>query len=217
MPTPLDIAFVILFAVFIAAFEPLVFDRGFKAQIAAGKPNARKHAYRRTIVGQSALAAIAIVLWARAARPWQQLGFVIPNGWRLLVSISVVLAMTAFAAHQIRAIRRLSAEKRVAINAQVHEVAFLLPHSSAERRWFWLLSLTAGVCEEVLYRGFLTWVASAYLGAPAGIAIAVAAFGVAHAYQGGRGILKTGAVGLVMSLIVVATGWLIPAMVVHAL
>ena len=45
--------------------------------------------------------------------------------------------------------------------------------------------------------------------------MAVIAFGCAHAYQGVRGIVKTGLVGLAMSLIVVATGWLIPAMLVH--
>ncbi len=43
-------------------------------------------------------------------------------------------------------------------------VEYLLPHSRDELRWFTALSVTAGVCEELLYRGFLFWVLKAYVG-----------------------------------------------------
>jgi len=42
-------------------------------------------------------------------------------------------------------------------------------------------------------------------------------FGLGHAYQGPTGIVKTGVVGLVLGCIVLASGWLIPAMIIHAM
>jgi len=40
----------------------------------------------------------------------------------------------------------------------------LLPHTAAERRLFWAVSATAGICEETLYRGFLTWYIAGWTG-----------------------------------------------------
>lgn len=34
-------------------------------------------------------------------------------------------------------------------------LAFLLPSTKDERRWWWIVSLTAGICEEALYGGFV--------------------------------------------------------------
>lgn len=61
------------------------------------------------------------------------------------------------------------------------------------------------------------WVLRPYMNVGAAIALSAVAFGLGHAYQGKKGILKTTAVGLVMNGIVLLTGWLIPAMVVHAI
>jgi membrane protease YdiL (CAAX protease family) len=217
MPTAVDIAFAVLFAVVLAATEALYFDRKLKAQVAAGLPDARRNAYRRSVIGQWVLVAVVVALWIRADRPWSLLGLVPPAGWRLVAGIVITLAIAVLSVHQVRAIRRLSAEKRASLHSSIGELEFVLPHTPRERRWFWIISVTAGVCEEVLYRGYLTWLLASYVALPIAIALAAVAFGLAHAYQGSRGILKTGAVGLAMSLIVVATGWLIPAMVVHAL
>jgi membrane protease YdiL (CAAX protease family) len=216
MPTTLDVVFAVLFAVVIAGIEAAYFDKRFKAAVAAGVPDARFKAYRRAIVGQWVIAAIAMLLWMDRSRPWSQLWLTRPNGWRLGVSIAVVGLIAGFTGAQLFAIRRLSAAGAAKLRGKTRDVEFLLPHTGFEYRVFLVLSITAGVCEEILYRGFLTWLIAAYVGLPAGIGIAVVAFGCAHAYQGPKGIVKTGLVGLVMSLIVLASGWLIPAMIAHA-
>ena len=66
-------------------------------------------------------------------------------------------------------------------------VQFLLPLTSLEMGLWMLLSITAGICEEAIYRGYL----QRQLGALTrnvwvGIAISAAAFGGAHLYQGVR-------------------------------
>jgi membrane protease YdiL (CAAX protease family) len=118
---------------------------------------------------------------------------------------------------QLRAISRLTAESQQKLRGRLAGVAAILPHNESEYRWFVVVSLTAGVCEELLYRGFLTWVLGAYIGVPAALLLVAVGFGLAHAYQGRRGILKTAGVGLVLGAVVLATGWLGPAMITHAL
>jgi len=46
--------------------------------------------------------------------------------------------------------------------------------------------------------------------------VAAALFGVAHAYQGARGMLRTGLLGLVLWATYLVTGSILPAMVLHA-
>jgi membrane protease YdiL (CAAX protease family) len=66
--------------------------------------------------------------------------------------------------------------------------AWVLPHDSQQRRWFALLSVTAGVCEEWVLRG----VVHHWLNAKAGVSINTSLllssllFGWNHLYQGGR-------------------------------
>ena len=62
----------------------------------------------------------------------------------------------------------------------------LLPRTGEERGWFAAVAVTAGCCEELLYRGVLIAFGTGVLGLgvwPAA-AIAVVVFGAAHLYQG---------------------------------
>ena len=58
--------------------------------------------------------------------------------------------------------------------------------------------MTAGVCEELVYRGFMIAYFSAALGVSFWVAAVLSsvAFGIAHFYQGPAGILRTGLVGM---------------------
>jgi len=66
----------------------------------------------------------------------------------------------------------------------------LLPKTGLEVAVWLLLSLTAGICEEMIFRGYLQRQFTAWTGnAAAGIALQGIVFGVAHAYQGPKQIL----------------------------
>jgi membrane protease YdiL (CAAX protease family) len=99
-------------------------------------------------------------------------------------------------------------------------LAFILPATREERAWFAMVSITAGICEEVLYRGFLIrylseapWHAGIWIA----VAIASVSFGLGHGYQGLSGIIGTGLLGAVMALIFLATGSLWLPMALHAM
>ena len=80
-----------------------------------------------------------------------------------------------------------------------------------------LLAVTAGFCEELLYRGWL-WRFFSDLTGHLWIAalLSAIAFGFAHAYQGRSGIISTGIVGLLFSLPVLLANSLVPVQVIHA-
>lgn len=95
---------------------------------------------------------------------------------------------------------------------------YLRPRTAVEKRLFGFLSLSAGVLEEVLYRGYLisllgdglnnTWIA---------VVAAALLFGIGHLYQGLGGILKTFIIGILMGIIFVGTGSIINCILLHIL
>jgi uncharacterized protein len=81
-------------------------------------------------------------------------------------------------------------------------------------------SITAGITEEIRFRGFLLWfLQSLPLGLNSWTALAIASvcFGIAHWYQGISGVLSTGLAGALLGYIVIQTQSLYVAMVIHAL
>jgi membrane protease YdiL (CAAX protease family) len=109
---------------------------------------------------------------------------------------------------------------RDAIRRQVRGFIALLPRTSTERWAFAGLALTAGVCEEILFRGFgLAYIRWLWPGATHDwlIALTSVPFGFAHIYQGARGVVLTGVVGALFASLVLSSGSLLPAMLLHAL
>ncbi len=92
----------------------------------------------------------------------------------------------------------------------------LAPRNHDEQRVFLWLSITAGVCEELLYRGFLQHVLTGVLGVWPALVLTSLIFGLGHVYQGAGGILKTGGVGLVFGLLALFSGSLYTGMILHA-
>jgi len=216
-PTIVDVAFAFTLAVLASLFEHYWFFPRFRASVARGDPNARVSGYRRGIVGQWLFTATAVGLWVGYARPFSALRLTVPALWQVVVG-AVLVALTVVLGYlQLASVRRLTPERRAALGPRLGDVAFLIPHTPREHRWFLGLSLTAGFCEEFLYRGYLTWLLSPWLGAPLAMLVVVIAFGLGHSYQGRRGAIRATLAGAVMAAIVLATNWLVPAMIVHAL
>ena len=92
----------------------------------------------------------------------------------------------------------------------------ILPRTGTERTAFAALSICAGTCEELVYRGFLLTALTTTTGSVLAAALlSSAAFGVLHAYQRGSGALRAGVLGLLLTVPVIATGSVIPSMVAH--
>ena len=104
--------------------------------------------------------------------------------------------------------------------APLEKIAFFLPKTTRERSWFAAVSITAGICEELLYRGFLIryfhelpWMPGLTVSA----VLAAIVFGLGHGYQGWTGVVSTAALAIALTIMFYALGVLWPVMLVHAL
>ena len=93
----------------------------------------------------------------------------------------------------------------------------LLPVNFLEYLPYSALAITAGFCEEFVYRGFVI-AAISRVGLPLGLVVIISSvlFGLAHAYQGRSGILSTGIFGVFLAIGRLSLGSLVPVMMWHA-
>ena len=205
-------------AVVLVAVQPFAGRRRYHRLLETlpNDPGARLRHYRRGIVGEWAAVGLLVVIGVLAGRSPASVGLTggtHPGAATAeVLEVAVVLAASAvvFRAPALRS----------TIQRQARGFVALLPRTVDERTAFALLAVTAGVCEELIFRGFgIAYVRWLWPGATHFwlIAITSAAFGLAHLYQGVRGVLLTGLVGAVLASLVLATGSLLPAMVIHAL
>jgi membrane protease YdiL (CAAX protease family) len=94
----------------------------------------------------------------------------------------------------------------------------MLPHRGIELTLWIALSVTAGICEETIFRGYLQRQFMALTkSAPAGIVLSAAAFGAAHAYQGFRMVILIGLYGAMFGILAYWRRSVRPGMIAHAL
>ncbi|HWX55191.1 MAG TPA: CPBP family intramembrane glutamic endopeptidase [Verrucomicrobiae bacterium] len=93
----------------------------------------------------------------------------------------------------------------------------LIPRSGFQAGLFLLLSVSAGLFEEIIFRGYLQKQIAAMAGnAYAGILGSGVTFGAAHAYQGGRGMIAIGVFGVLFGILAHLRKSLRPGMIAHA-
>jgi membrane protease YdiL (CAAX protease family) len=178
----------------------------------AGALGELQHLSRSAIYASSAislwlLAALTIAVVALARTPFAFIGFVWPGVAATLLWTTLVLS--------------LGLALLVAANAVgLRESDFLrriLPTNADERRAFVGLSVTAGICEELVFRGFLVFALLAASGsAPVAVLLSSSVFGVLHAYQRPAGAVRAGALGALLALPLITTGSVLPGMLAHA-
>lgn len=113
-----------------------------------------------------------------------------------------------------------SGTTRARVTKSLEKLSFILPITSGERRWFVLVAITAGICEEILYRGFLIHYLRdlpVHIGLIGALILSSCVFGFAHLYQGIVGIVQTTILGAIFGIIFVVTGSLLLPMILHAL
>ena len=98
-------------------------------------------------------------------------------------------------------------------------VEILIPRTPREKLLaVVLVAPTAAICEELLYRGFLfprllDWTDSATWA----LVVSSLGFGLAHAYQGVHGMVRSAVLGALLTVPLVRTGSLYPSIAAHFL
>ena len=185
---------------------------------AEGRPYTRPQKYRGTIVMLWLMAVAVIAVWFASGRPLAELGLRAPSTHFFIGGMALAIAAsTALAAQVIIVQRNPKAQENVArqIEGDDRIMAFL-PATKAELQTFRLLSFTAGVAEEIVFRGFMLWGFAHWMHPALAAALSLAIFTAAHLYQESLGaLLRVAMIGLILTLFVMLSGSLWPAILVH--
>jgi uncharacterized protein len=157
-----------------------------------------------------------LALWVSHDRTWVTLGFTVPQGWPLWGSVILVAGFVLLQAQGVVALIRDPSQKPI-LRTKLEKLKPILPHSVPELPLFFVVSLTAGFCEEFIFRGYLIWAFAPLLGWWGAAAVSTAIFAAVHAYQGRAGVMQAGILGAVFALLVALCDSLLPAIVMHAL
>ncbi len=100
--------------------------------------------------------------------------------------------------------------------SQQHLMKKIAPQSGAELAWFMALALTAGFCEEVIFRGYLqkqikSWTRSRVIA----VLISTICFGLGHLYQGPLLALAPTTLGLILAILAEWRNSLRPGIILH--
>jgi hypothetical protein len=202
----------VLFPIRAVTFGYRRLDRAAEADV----PRVRMWLYRQILALQWSLAALVVLLWAVFHRPWSAIGLQPALTWGLVGVVAGTLIVVLITVLQWRGIRD-PAEAHARVRRRVQHIERMLPHDARELRWFGAVAITAGICEELLYRGYLIWYLQHWLPLAFAIGVAAIIFGVGHFYQGPRGVLLTTVVGAFMAGVYLVTGSLFACMALHAL
>jgi membrane protease YdiL (CAAX protease family) len=94
----------------------------------------------------------------------------------------------------------------------------IIPETAGEKVVFCGLSLSAGVFEEIAFRGFLmTAVTVASGSAITGVMLSSLSFGLLHAHQDAAGALRASLLGAALCIPLLVTGSIYPSMAAHTL
>ena len=185
---------------------------------AADPAHARTRFYFGNIAILWGLTAALVAGWWWDGRPARDLGLQLPgraSGWWW--TFLLCCAGLGFIVQQAYAFARSPvAQARVQKQFELQPaLQTVLPATSEELRVYSAAAVTAGICEEVQYRGYLLWYFQSLVPGAAAIAAAILAFGVAHSYQGVRGIVATGMAGALGMAVYLLTESLLAPMLLH--
>ena len=195
----------------------VVLWRTFRRELGV-RDDARVRLYGRIVAIEWSYACLVVASVAGLLHPWATLGFVRPT---------LAAAPPAVRASLVGIVCGLTlgllapvafARGRAFLRRALGEAGALLPASRRERLYFIAVALSAGVCEELLYRGFLFyWIGRFTPYAWVAVVASAIVFGAAPAYQGPGGVVGTSLLGAGLGAIYLYTGSLWPPIALHAL
>ena len=161
--------------------------------------------------------AVAIVGWRVWVRGYtaSQLGLLFEDRMRLTIAgLAGAALIGSLQWLNLYRVGRIPVESRGPLQAIAERI---LPQSTVELLPYVALAITAGLCEEFLYRGFaMAALTRAGLGAWLVVLVSSLLFGLAHSYQGRGGMVMTFVVGLVLGASRLTYNSVVPAVFWHS-
>jgi len=197
--------------------EGLLTVKNTRARLRSGAPGVRVTHYTSTIMLLWGVSLPILVMWAVSERGWDALGFQIQTGMMPLIGWILAALMTAFFIYQFVLVSASEKVRQQFRDGLLKDdvMAGFMPNTADERHLFNLLAITAGITEEIIFRGYLIWAFSLFLPIWAAAIGSLLVFTILHIYQGAKNLLPIFLMGALVTLIFVLSGSIWPAIAVH--
>ncbi|WP_020575885.1 CPBP family intramembrane glutamic endopeptidase [Actinopolymorpha alba] len=195
---------------------------------------ALKRVYRRILIAEwSCAAVVVLIITVSPGAALADFGLALPDTWfdvdvlpresseiaGAVVGLLVVGTVLLLLSRRLAKVNaRPAGGIKVLQQAGLDTFNAIIPRTATERRLAIAVSVTAGVCEELIYRGFLIAFGVGVLNLNVYVAAGLAAllFGAAHLYQGWLGMIRVTFFGVLMTALYLSTGSLVLPIVIHA-
>lgn len=191
--------------------------RRFLANCASQEGVPRLALYRSTIVQAWLMALVVLGVFLLSGRSPAALGLQWPGGPLLPWALLAVAGLAGALLWSLHSAHHAGPERCERIRQALGSLAHFMPRGIAERRAWSAMSVTAGITEELVFRGYLLWLFALFVPAGWAIVLASALFGLQHAYQGLAGILRTTLLGAALCGLYLAGDSLLLPILAHIL
>ena len=213
-----DHIIVLLFSGLYPAYDFFYSIPKFKKYLKLNKPGIRKKEYQKSISWIWILSFLVIIIWRYNDRNFADLGLDFSLGWQIWLSSLIIIIALIYFIYLYRTINS-DEEQKFSLSAKMknQKGSENLPHNKKEFGWFILVAISAGICEELLYRGFLIWYFNVFSSISIALVLSTILFGIAHLFQGWKGSLQASFAGLVLAIIYLLTESLWISITLHIL
>lgn len=197
--------------------ESEIATRFTRPRIIAGQPRMRLYTYIYTAGFLWFFTLVVLVLAGMGHVAWADLGFRFTPDVPTLIACAVCALAIGFFALQIYKVQTnkdVRENYREALAAESTGLYFL-PETRTEYRTFSFLGVTAGITEEIIFRGFLIWALATFMPLWVAAAASLLVFTFMHRYQGLKGMMQVLAVGTLITVLYVISGSLYPLIILH--
>jgi membrane protease YdiL (CAAX protease family) len=186
-------------------------------QRVTAQPHLKTASYRTTMIHLWLPTLLVLVLIASNTLSLSDMGLTWQWHWpNQLAIVAIVLTVAYF----LVALKRLdnSKEARQTLQRQMDHVKWFMPTTKNESNYFIFgVSVSAGICEELLFRAYLLLTLSQYLPTYLAVLVSSFAFGLGHIYQGWGHVFRISLYGGVMALVYLATDSIIMPILFHVI
>lgn len=143
------------------------------------------------------------------------LDYAVAFNWQNIVAMTLIFMAITYLVLLIRNI--ISNEKlRLEVASKFQPFIDIMPTTKSQVLVFTLLlSVTAGICEELIFRAYLFNLVDTYTGTIGAILISSLVFGFWHVYLGWQEVLRTSIMGAILCCVYIFTGNIIVPIVLH--
>ncbi len=181
----------------------------------------RRSLYISNSISLWVMALAVLFVWLLLGRPWAALGLRWPEteSWDLGWIGSAIFSL-AYGLDVWWETRNPSALAETRIRWR--KFTPFMPKNKEEVRLFYIVAFSAGVCEEIVFRGFFIyyftqWFAGNAWASWAAIVIPSLIFAISHYYQGWKAMFKIALLSLVFGWILIVTKSLLIPILLHFL